>query len=228
MGDCFTLMVPPIMSRSACRGVKRGNSAPKRARSYRPHITLMYSIPQQAVTKGYWNSELARAQPSAPEILLSNQLIASSLRVSRTGTAASSPIPGGERDDSGTFPSGRKMGSLPSANAVLLGPLERALAPHVDEADGEGGHEGEHLYESEPAQSLRGEIAQERSPRVDEDALDVEDDEEEGHQVELHRMTGVRVASRRRATLERHLLDGEDPLRAQVARHHADGEAHQA
>src|SRR5206468_8545037 len=171
-------MVPTIMSRSAWRGVKRGNSAPKRARSYRPHITLMYSIPQQAVTKGYWKSELARAQPRAPETLLSNQLVASSRRVSRTGTAASSPRAVCRRGDSGTFPSGCKMGSLPSANAVLLGPLERALAPHVDETDGEGCHEGEHLDESEPANPLRGEIAQERSPRVDEDALDVEDDEE--------------------------------------------------
>src|SRR5438105_6098283 len=135
-------MVPTIMSRSAWRGVKRGNSAPKRARSYRPHITLMYSIPQQAVTNGYWNSEFARAQPSAPESLLSNQLIASWRRVSRTGTAASSPAPGCSRGDSGTLPSGRMMGSLPSANAILLRPLERALAPHVDEAEGEGSHEG--------------------------------------------------------------------------------------
>src|SRR5207248_10337704 len=185
-------MVPTIMRRSAWRGVKRGNSAPKRARSYRPHITLMYSIPQQAVTNGYWNSEFARAQPSAPEIFCSNQLVASSLRVSSTGTAASSPGPGCSRGDSGTFPSGCMMGScLPSANAVLLGPLERALAPHVDKADCEGSHEGKHLQVREPAQSLCGEIAQQRSPRVDEDALDVEDDEEERDQVELHRMAGV-------------------------------------
>src|SRR5437763_9973171 len=128
----------------------------------------MYAIPQQAVTKGYWKIEFALAQPSAPETLLSNQLVASSLRVSRTGTAASSPAPGCRRGDSGTFPSGRKMGSLPSANAVLLRPLERALAPHVDEADGEGGQDGEPLQVGEPAQPLSGELAQQRSPRVDE------------------------------------------------------------
>src|SRR5947209_6915870 len=148
--------------------------------------------------------------------------------VSRTGTAASSPRAVCRRGDSGTFPSGCKMGSLPSANAVLLGPLERALAPHVDETDGEGCHEGEHLDESEPANPLRGEIAQERSPRVDEDALDVEDDEEERYQVELHRMTRMRIARRGRPALERRLLDGEDALRAQVPCEHADGEAHQA
>src|SRR5690349_18440935 len=219
-------MVPTIMSRSAWRGVKRGNSAPKRARSYRPHITLMYSIPQQAVTKGYWKSEFARAQPRAPDTFSSNQLVASSLRVRRTGTAASSPAPGCRRGDSGWLPSGRKMGSLPSANAVLLRPLERALAPHVDEAEGERSHEGEHLHVSEPAQSLCGEIAQQRSPRVDEDALDVEDDEEERDQVELHRMARVRVARGRRAALERRLLDGEDALRAEIAGEQADGEAH--
>src|SRR2546430_2825022 len=186
----------------------------------------MYSIPQQAVTKGYWKSEFARAQPSAPETFLSNQVVASSLRVSSTGTAASSPAPGCMRGDSGTFPSGHKMGSLPFANAVLLRPLERALAPHIEEADGEGGHEGKHLQIREPAQSLCGEIAQQRSPRVDEDALDVEDDEEERDQVELHRVAAVRVAGGGRAAPERRLLDREGALRAEVNRQDADGEAH--
>src|SRR5256886_1743533 len=138
-------MVPTIIKRSAWRGVKRGNSAPKGWLPYRPPIALMYSIPQHAVTKEYWKSDFPGPQPSAPESLPSNQPMASSRRVSRTGTAASSPAPGWRRGDSGTFPSGRKMGSLPSANAVLLRPLERALAPHVDEADGEGGHEGKHF-----------------------------------------------------------------------------------
>src|SRR2546430_598460 len=183
----------------------------------------MYSIPQQAVTKGYWKSEFARAQPSAPETFLSNQVVASSLRVSSTGTAASSPAPGCMRGDSGTFPSGHKMGSLPFANAVLLRPLERALAPHIEEADGEGGHEGKHLQIREPAQSLCGEIAQQRSPRVDEDALDVEDDEEERDQVELHRVAGGGGARGGGGALERGLLDGGDARRGAGRRPHAGG-----
>src|ERR1700674_3820320 len=113
----------------------------------------MYSMPQQAVTNGYWKMEFALAQPSVSDILCSNQLIASSRRVSRTGTTFSSPRRGsGRRADSGTLPSGRKMGSLPSANENLLRPLERALAPDVHETQRKGSHEGEHLHVSEPAE----------------------------------------------------------------------------
>jgi len=100
-------MVPTIISRSAWRGEKRGNSAPKREMSYRPAIALMYSMPQQAVTKGYWKMELARAQPSALERFFSKKPMESSRRESSTGTLFSSPR---RRDDSGTFPSGRRMG----------------------------------------------------------------------------------------------------------------------
>jgi hypothetical protein len=51
-----------MISRSAWRGEKRGNSAPKRAMSYFGAATDMNSMPQQAVTNGYWNSEYFRAQ----------------------------------------------------------------------------------------------------------------------------------------------------------------------
>ena len=58
-------MVPTMMSRSAWRGEKRGNSAPKRATSYLGANMAMNSMPQQAVTKGYWKSEYLRAQLTA-------------------------------------------------------------------------------------------------------------------------------------------------------------------
>src|SRR4051812_39274325 len=58
-------MVPTMISRSAWRGEKRGNSAPKRAMSYLLAAVAMNSIPQQAVTKGYWNSDHLRAQLTA-------------------------------------------------------------------------------------------------------------------------------------------------------------------
>src|ERR1700687_393807 len=63
-------MVPTTKSRSACRGVKRGNAAPKRSISYRGPATEKYSIPQHAVTNGYGKNEYLRAQ-----------LIASAIRV---------------------------------------------------------------------------------------------------------------------------------------------------
>jgi len=62
-----------MMSRSAWRGEKRGNSAPKRAMSYFGAATDMNSMPQQAVTNGYWNSEYFRAQLVASVSLVVNQ-----------------------------------------------------------------------------------------------------------------------------------------------------------
>jgi hypothetical protein len=47
------LIVPTTQSRSACRGEKRGASAPNRAISKRGLAIAMYSIAQHAVTKGY-------------------------------------------------------------------------------------------------------------------------------------------------------------------------------
>ena len=63
-------MVPTMIKRSAWRGEKRGNSAPKRAMSYLGAATDMNSMPQQAVTNGYWKSENFRAQLVASVNLL--------------------------------------------------------------------------------------------------------------------------------------------------------------
>src|SRR6478609_7187345 len=49
-----------------CRSVM----APKRAMSYLGAATDMNSIPQQAVTNGYWNSENLRAQLAAASTLV--------------------------------------------------------------------------------------------------------------------------------------------------------------
>src|SRR6478736_4541301 len=69
-GPCRSVMVPTMISKSAWRGEKRGNSAPKRAMSYLGAATDMNSIPQQAVTNGYWNSENLRAQLAAASTLV--------------------------------------------------------------------------------------------------------------------------------------------------------------
>jgi len=44
--------------------VKRGSVKPKRSVSKRGPVTDMYSMPQQAVTKGYWKNAYFRAQAS--------------------------------------------------------------------------------------------------------------------------------------------------------------------
>src|SRR5207245_255074 len=183
-------------------------------------MTLMYSMPQQAVTNGYWKREFARAQPSAPESLRSKKPSASSLRVSSTGNDSS----GGSCWLSGTFPSGFRTGSL--LTGAPSRPLQRAFAPDVDETQRQSAHEGEHLEIREPAEPFGVEVAQQRAPRVDEDALHVEDDEEERHQVELDRVAGVRLPGRWRTALEGALLDAEDPLGAEVTGEHADRGAH--
>src|SRR5215831_18246335 len=69
-GPWRSVIVPTMISRSAWRGEKRGNSAPKRAMSYFGAATDMNSMPQQAVTNGYWNREYLRAQFAAASTLV--------------------------------------------------------------------------------------------------------------------------------------------------------------
>src|SRR5262245_20658960 len=81
-------------------------------------------------------------------------------------------------------------------------PLERALAPDVDEPEREDEEEDHHLDEPEDA-----EPAEQERPRIEEDDLDVEDDEEDGGEVELDREPAPRWTARHVAALERLLLD---------------------
>ena len=84
MGACLCVTVPTTISRSDCRGEKRGSAAPKRSVSYGVELTDMNSIAQQAVTNGYGNSENLRAQPQS-----------SSFFVVRYSKAALLPPPAG-------------------------------------------------------------------------------------------------------------------------------------
>src|SRR4051812_24891455 len=77
-GACRSVMVPTMIKRSAWRGEKRGNSAPKRAMSYFGAATDMNSMPQHAVTNGYVNSENFRPQFAAS----SRRVVASSSDIS--------------------------------------------------------------------------------------------------------------------------------------------------
>jgi len=61
-GAILLTMVPAMMITSACRGVARATSKPKREKSYLAEATDIISIPQQLVAKVSGQSELARAQ----------------------------------------------------------------------------------------------------------------------------------------------------------------------
>src|SRR3990172_2811223 len=85
-------------------------------------------------------------------------------------------------------------------------PLQRPPLPEVDVPDAQDHHEGEHL-EEEHAPKL-AELLERDGPRQQEDRLDVEDDEQHGHEVELHRESLARVSDDRDARFVGGLLDG--------------------
>ncbi len=61
-GAILLTMVPAIMITSACRGVARATSKPKREKSYFADATAIISIPQQLVAKVSGHNELDLAQ----------------------------------------------------------------------------------------------------------------------------------------------------------------------
>src|SRR4051812_25451274 len=69
-----------------------------------------------------------------------------------------------------------------SSSPMSSVPLESAAPPHVGVDDEDGEDEHDHLDEAEHAELVEG-----HRPRVEEDDLDVEDDEEHRRQVVLHR-----------------------------------------
>src|SRR5262249_62412108 len=76
--------------------------------------------------------------------------------------------------------------------------LERALAPDVDQTEREHHDEDHHLDETEQA-----EPSEEERPRIEENHLDVEDDEEDGGEIELDREASPRGTAGDVAALER-------------------------
>src|SRR5207245_11778597 len=84
-------------------------------------------------------------------------------------------------------------------------PLERSALPYVDVADEENQHEDEH-FDEEESRGQRASAHKDHRPRDEKDSLDVEQDEEDGDQVELHRKPLVRATERRHAALVRPFL----------------------
>src|SRR5438132_7441037 len=77
-------------------------------------------------------------------------------------------------------------------------PLQSAVVPGVEEAHHQNREKDDHLQETRAAQR-----AIHDGPRIEEDELDVEQDEENGGQVELDRQMADRQRERNLAALER-------------------------
>src|SRR6185436_6420633 len=185
-GPCRSVMVPTMISRSAWRGEKRGNSAPKRAMSYLGAATDMNSMPQQAVTNGYWNSENLRAQLAA----------ASTLVVAKS------------RNPMCLLPT---HGAL----APYVGERDHENAhEHEDLADAEEGHAGAAGARVQGARA--GQLAVLDGPGVEERGLDVEHQEHDRDLVELHVEAGARAADDVRTAFVRYVLGFVEPARADV------------
>src|SRR3954464_7187136 len=73
--------------------------------------------------------------------------------------------------------------SKSDSSPTVSTPIERTFAPDVDVTGEQQRHEEQHLDEPAPA-----EIAQRHRPRVEEGDLDVEEQENHRHEVELHRL----------------------------------------
>src|SRR5258708_6629742 len=100
----------------------------------------MYSIPQHAVTKGYWKIEYLRAQP-----------MASSRRLVKN-----------------------------DVSFIFSLPLQGAVVPGVDKTHHEDAQKDTHLGQARGPQR-----AVDHGPRIHEDELDVEQDEQDRGQIEL-------------------------------------------
>src|ERR1700744_4544552 len=80
-----------------------------------------------------------------------------------------------------------------SSMPISLIPVQSAAPPYVGVRDQHRKYEGDHLDQAEPPEPVEGD-----SPRIEEDDLDVEDDEQHRGQVELDRdlATAERLGSR--------------------------------
>src|SRR4029077_9973458 len=122
----------------------------------------MYSIPQHAVTKGYWKIEYFRAQPMASSSLLVKNV----------------------------------------ASFISL-PLQSAVIPCVNETDHQDSQKDAHFGQARRAQSTIH-----YGPGIQEDEFDVEQNEEDGGEIELDRQSVDGQGGRLVSALERSQFDG--------------------
>src|SRR5690242_1456436 len=100
----------------------------------------MYSMPQQAVTNGYWKNDQRRPQltTSCTVSLLFKSLRKNPSAALTVVVAASAPS---------NFSSAISFGTVASFSL----PVQRAFLPNVDQAEGEDRREADHRPEPQPA-----------------------------------------------------------------------------
>src|SRR5690348_8854212 len=89
---------------------------------------------------------------------------------------------------SGPGASASRFQAMAALSLMRSFPIERSLAPLVDEPDGQHAEESDHGQEAEPA-----DVLQRYRPGEQERHLQVEDDEQDGHQVEAHIEAAARI-----------------------------------
>src|SRR5512137_714934 len=166
--------------KSAWRGEARG-MAPKRIRSARGPPVWISSMPQQARPKSRYQSEFSRAMlmsrsswlvwkrvtsPPIPESSLVAMAVSSLLALRR--------------------PAGRVAGLGRGGRVERLDPLQVAPGPDPGQADHQDGDEEEQLVEGDPRHGRAGQrpLLEDRHHREGQGDVDLEDHEDQGHQVE--------------------------------------------
>src|SRR5215204_115323 len=205
---------PETIITSAWRGLARKTSEPKRARSWRESVVAIISMAQQASPKVAGQSEDLRAQltsESSRVVMMSGSASAMKFSKPMTETPYLSRTRGLSRRAAR-----RALPRLLEVQCARLGlglgacarpPLEQPLFQDVDVADQQQHHEGHHLdVDEQPEPVARDEVAEDDRPREQKDQLDVEEDKDHRHEVELDREALARRADRVFAALVGHRL----------------------
>src|SRR6266850_186147 len=167
-GAIFRERRPATIIRSDWRGEPRKTSAPNRAMSYRLAAIAIISIAQQA-------------RPNCAGQIADRRAHCTSLStvVVRSGSSGSSPC---------SWPCVCSRAFMKVLRSLARGgtraarsPIEHALAPDVHEPHEQNQEKRHDLYESGPP-----EVAQRHSPRIEKRHLDVEQQEDHRHEIELH------------------------------------------
>src|ERR1035441_10548619 len=87
------------------------------------------------------------------------------------------------------------------AGAFGLRPVQRPLLPDIEESRKNQNYKDQHLHEARHPQ-----IAEHHRPRIQENRLNIEQDEEHRHQVKLHAESLPRVPGRHDARFIRHIF----------------------
>src|SRR3954466_14657587 len=176
-GAIFLDSRPATIIRSDCRGEPRKTSAPKRAMSYRDVLIAIISMAQQASPKVTGQIDDRRAHWTIFSTVVVSTGISkwSDMQLHHSVTRGCRHAAVARRHE--------------PASAILMSPVEHALAPDVDVARQEQQEEANQLEEPGPAQLAHGE-----RPWIEKGDLDVEEEEDHRDQVELHRVPIARVA----------------------------------